>query len=244
MPHGVWLKPQRRTAFAFRSDERLRGPLPRTGERPYAWRTTLRPQYIASSWACVDPEALVEPAHAAATACNADESVVCGEVAAVGGVKPRTIGGRAWAAPIRVRRTRCPFAANPARSCLDFYIQVGKSALYALRGVISSNTPGFSRAERSPGSRPRTRARTARRTIFALRVFGRAETKTTRSGLKALPSSAATASETSRAQAGVASLSGRSTQKIHATSPLTPFGATPTRPPAAAAAGRGRAGRT
>jgi hypothetical protein len=52
---------------------------------------------------------------------------------------------------------------------------------------MSSRASGFSTEERSPGSFPKALARTARRTIFALRVFGRAETKTTRSGLNARP---------------------------------------------------------
>ena len=45
----------------------------------------------------------------------------------------------------------------------------------------------------SPGSSPSAFARTARRTIFALLVFGSAETNSTRSGVNAFPSTAATA---------------------------------------------------
>src|SRR6185312_9740521 len=54
---------------------------------------------------------------------------------------------------------------------------------------MSASASGFSTDERSPGSRPSTVARTARRTIFADRVFGKAGTKTTRSGANAFPSS-------------------------------------------------------
>src|ERR1700712_2243953 len=46
---------------------------------------------------------------------------------------------------------------------------------------------GFSSVERSPGSSPTTAARTARRTIFALRVFGSAVVKRISAGAKALP---------------------------------------------------------
>ena len=53
------------------------------------------------------------------------------------------------------------------------------------------STPGSSSVERSPGSSPSTVARTARRTIFALRVFGSAVVKRTSAGAKALPSSSA-----------------------------------------------------
>ena len=53
-----------------------------------------------------------------------------------------------------------------------------------------SSDSGFSSDERSPGSVPSAVAFTARRTIFAERVFGSASTKNTRSGLNALPSSA------------------------------------------------------
>src|SRR5262245_49916778 len=96
MPHGVCEKPQRRTAFAFSNDERLSGPLPRTTPRRYARRTMLTAQYIASSWACVSPPTEVAPAHADATACNADAS----DVWAAGAAKPRTIAVRAWATPM------------------------------------------------------------------------------------------------------------------------------------------------
>src|SRR5205809_8024492 len=54
--------------------------------------------------------------------------------------------------------------------------------------AISSSVSGFSSDERSPGSLPRAFARTARSTIFALRVFGSAETKSTSSGAHAFRS--------------------------------------------------------
>src|SRR3954447_22627180 len=224
MPQGVCEKPQRRTAFAFSSDERLSGPLPRTTPRWYARRTTLTPQYIASSCACVSPSVAVAPAHVEATACNAEASELCCDTLAAGAAKPRTIAVRDWAIPITRSWNRCPFETNPARSFRDSYIQVRIPDEYASKVGISSNASGFSNDERSPGSFPSTRARTARRTIFALRVFGSAETNTIRSGLNALPSSSVTAREISSAHAGVPSLSGRSTQKIHATSPLTSCG--------------------
>ena len=69
---------------------------------------------------------------------------------------------------------------------------------------ISSSASGFSSEERSPGSVPRARARTARLTIFALRVFGSADTKRIRSGRKAFPSAAETAAPTSRASSSPA----------------------------------------
>src|SRR5215831_15302375 len=96
MPHGVCVKPQRRTASAFSCDERLSGPLPRTAPTAYARRTTLTPQYIASSCACESPAVDVAPAQDEATACSADASDVC----AVGAAKPRTIAVRAWATPM------------------------------------------------------------------------------------------------------------------------------------------------
>ncbi len=71
------------------------------------------------------------------------------------------------------------------------------------------------------GIAPVAAARTARRTIFALRVLGSAETKSTRSGRKALPSALAIASETSLARRSSGSVPGVATQKIHAVSPLT-----------------------
>src|SRR6478735_4140514 len=84
-----------------------------------------------------------------------------------------------------------------------------------------SSASGFSRDERSPGSAPSAVALTARRTIFAERVFGSASTKKTRSGLNALPSSAATCAATS---ASVVSAPGSRQAKIHAVSPLTSCG--------------------
>src|SRR6266511_873350 len=83
---------------------------------------------------------------------------------------------------------------------------------------ISSNASGFSSDDRSPGSFPRARARTARRTIFADRVFVNADTQRMRSGLNALPSTAVTASDTVES---FCSSPGFGTQKIHATSPFT-----------------------
>src|SRR5918999_6461641 len=106
MPHGVWLKPQRRTASAFRPEERLRGPLPRTGPSPYTRRTTLIPQYIDSSRECVSPAAVPAPAQVDATAASAEASEACGPAAAGtfpdGAAKPRTIAVRGCArTPIR-----------------------------------------------------------------------------------------------------------------------------------------------
>src|SRR5512133_1610036 len=112
MPHGVCEKPQRRTAFAFSSEERLSGPFPRTAASRYVRRTTLTPQYMASSWACVSPAVEVAPAHAVATACRADESAACGVAAAVGAVKPRAIAVRAWATPIARSGQLIPFRAG------------------------------------------------------------------------------------------------------------------------------------
>src|SRR5262249_44288231 len=87
--------------------------------------------------------------------------------------------------------------------------------------AISSSDSGFSTVDKSPGSSPRARARTARRTIFALRVFGSADTKSTRSGANALPSSAETAAATSSADV---SAPAASTQNTHETSPFTSWG--------------------
>ena len=52
---------------------------------------------------------------------------------------------------------------------------------------ISSTAAGSSRLERSPASSPVTAARTARRTIFALRVLGSDAANTTRAGVNELP---------------------------------------------------------
>ena len=91
--------------------------------------------------------------------------------------------------------------------------------------AISSRASGFSSDDRSPGSLPSTFARTARRTIFAERVFGSEPTNTTRSGLNALPSASATAPRDRPARRRPRP--GERTQKIHATSPFTSCG-TPT----------------
>jgi len=72
-------------------------------------------------------------------------------------------------------------------------------------------------------------------TIFALRVFGSADTNNTRSGAKALPSSAAASDRSSAASSSEGSAPGTSAQNTQATSPLTSCG-TPT---AAASATKG-----
>ena len=108
--------------------------------------------------------------------------------------------------------------ADPASAAGD---QRNLSVKLGQRASISSSDSGFSSDERSPGSSPNAFARTARRTIFALRVFGSAPTQTTRSGLNALPSSAATAAATSSA---VGLAPGLATQKSHAVSPFTSCG--------------------
>src|SRR5437667_153715 len=99
MPHGVCEKPQRRTASALSNDELFSGPLPRTDASRYVCRTTLIPQYIASSRECSSPSAVVAPAHDEATAANADESEACG-AAPDGAAKPNTIAVRAPATTI------------------------------------------------------------------------------------------------------------------------------------------------
>jgi hypothetical protein len=96
IPQGVCEKPHRRTALAFRTEERLSGPFPRTAPRRYARRTILTPQYIASSCECASPAALVAPAHDDATACSADAS----DVGAAGAAKPSAIAVRDWAIPM------------------------------------------------------------------------------------------------------------------------------------------------
>src|SRR5690348_3642084 len=106
MPQGVCEKPQRRTALALSTDERLSGPLPRTALRRYARLTTLIPQYIASSCAWVSPARDVAPAQDAATAWRADASDVVG---AAGAAKPRTIAVRDWATPIARSMKQMPF---------------------------------------------------------------------------------------------------------------------------------------
>src|SRR5580765_6242366 len=120
MPQGVCVKPHRRTASAFRTEERLSGPFPRTTPRRYERRTMLTPQYIASSCECVSPARLAAPAHDVATACNADAS----DVWEAGAAKPRTIAVRDWAIPMARSRSRYPFAPNHAPSFSDSYIQV------------------------------------------------------------------------------------------------------------------------
>src|SRR5262249_40950344 len=67
----------------------------------------------------------------------------------------------------------------------------------ATAAALASSAAGFSSDERAPASAPSAVARTARRMIFAERVFGSASTKKMRSGLNARPSSCATASATS-----------------------------------------------
>ena len=57
------------------------------------------------------------------------------------------------------------------------------------RAVASpSSAPGFSSDDRSPGSSPSAAARTARRTILAVRVLGSASTNRTSAGANAFPS--------------------------------------------------------
>src|SRR5262245_25301378 len=99
---------------------------------------------------------------------------------------------------------------------------------------IASSASGFSTDERSPGSVPRAAALTARRTIFALRVFGSAATNTTRSGRKAFPRTSLTRSATSPARSAPPS-SPAATQTSQATSPFTSCGT----PIAAASTTRG-----
>src|SRR5436309_15879091 len=76
----------------------------------------------------------------------------------------------------------------------------------------------------SPGSSPTATARTARRRIFAERVFGSASTSTTREGLNGRPSSLATSSDSSPASSGSAP---GATTKHHTASPFVSSG-TPT----------------
>ena len=106
--------------------------------------------------------------------------------------RPRVLGGTARGveaqAPGRGRRLT---GGRPATSR-----RRGRSQRAA---AIASSDSGFSSDERSPGSVPSAFARTARRTIFAERVFGSASTKKIRSGLNAFPSSAATRAATSAA---------------------------------------------
>ncbi|HEX8100014.1 MAG TPA: adenylate/guanylate cyclase domain-containing protein [Actinomycetota bacterium] len=63
--------------------------------------------------------------------------------------------------------------------------------------LTASSADGFSRLDRSPGSFPSTTARSVRRMIFALRVFGNSSTKTILDGLKAFPRCSATVAESS-----------------------------------------------
>ena len=84
-----------------------------------------------------------------------------------------------------VGETRCPFEPDPAHFLqrnlhLDSYsvlvcVETRKTYGRPTASAISSRASGFSTEERSPGSLPSTRARTARRTTFALRVFGSAD---------------------------------------------------------------------
>src|SRR4051794_10116332 len=104
MPHGVCEKPQRRTASAFITDERFRGALPLTKPRPYARRTMLMPQYMASRRECSLPAAVVAPAHDDATAASAAASEACG-AAPDGAAKPRTNAVRVTASTMRGRRS-------------------------------------------------------------------------------------------------------------------------------------------
>jgi hypothetical protein len=96
------VNPHRRTASAFISEERFNGTLPLTNPSPYARRTTLMPQYIASSRECSSPAAVVAPEHDEATAANADESEACGATPD-GAAKPKTIAVRVTATTMRGR---------------------------------------------------------------------------------------------------------------------------------------------
>ena len=85
--------------------------------------------------------------------------------------------------------------------------------------------PGSPATRDRPGREPSAVARTARRTIFALRVFGSAATNRTRVGRERLAELAGRSARISRGQL-VARLvrPGRGTQKTHATSPFTSCG--------------------
>src|SRR5438105_348561 len=136
MPHGVCVKPQRRTASALSSDERSSDRLSRSGRSPYARRTTLAPQYIAG----VPPVGVVAPAHAEATACNADASL-CG--AAAGAAKPKTIAVRAWAIPITRSWNRFLFVLEPAPSFAIFTNAVDGGAFKCRKPESNRANPGF-----------------------------------------------------------------------------------------------------
>ena len=117
IPHGVCVKPQRRIASAFSTEERFSVPLLRSGWSRYACRTTLTPQNIAGS----PPVGVVAPEHDEATACNADESVFWG-TAAAGAARLRTIAVRAWATPMTRSWNRMPFRGESCAFLQDFLL--------------------------------------------------------------------------------------------------------------------------
>ena len=92
--------------------------------------------------------------------------------------------------PVRRRRRRCAVRVGGVRGPGR---EPGRphppltSDLQASASRIASSEPGFSRLERSPGSSSTARARIARRTILALRVFGSSSTNTTFDGANGLP---------------------------------------------------------
>ena len=88
----------------------------------------------------------------------------------------------------RDRRADPAAAARDERDAFELVRRHGRSP---------PGTPGSRESTGPRDPAPSACARTARRTIFALRVFGNAETNTIRSGLNDLPSSSVTARETS-----------------------------------------------
>ena len=86
----------------------------------------------------------------------------------------------------------------------------------------SRRDPRASRGRRDPS--PSTVARTARRRILALRVFGSAVVKRISAGANALPSSSAQRARRRVRSSSPGSLPARSTQKHQTTSPLTSCG--------------------
>ena len=122
-----------------------------------------------------------------------------------------------WTSPPR-SRSRPPTRRRPGRT------RTRLRSSYTLSRTASI-APGSSSVERSPGSSPSTVARTARRRILALRVFGSDVVKRISAGAKALPELLRAAGAQARCAAPrPARCPARSTQKHQTTSPLTSCG--------------------
>src|SRR5206468_1461930 len=89
---------------------------------------------------------------------------------------------------------------------------------------IASIDAGSSSDERSPGSTPSAVARIARRSTFALRVFGSDATNRMPAGLNALPNECTTTAISSSRRSSDGCAPGARTTYAHSSSPLVSFG--------------------